>query len=150
MFALIVSRLRDAHVDLENLGIVLIGDPAQLLPICGCPLWGIQLTRCNGKDFTEDSYIGLAEFRHLFRLPKLEKLPYYNRYKRLEALKDPNELQRKQIAEFIASAFDGDYDAVYLSEVKRSNDGDPLSHEFITELLPCCRYGKATERHLLS
>ena len=136
MFALIISRLRNAHIDLERLGIVLIGDPAQLLPICGEPLWSLKLTRNNFKDFCEESYIGLVEFRNLFRMGKLEKLPNYNLYKKLEALKNPNELQRKQTAEFIASGFDGDYDAVYLSEVKRSNIGDPLSYEFVTELIP--------------
>ena len=53
------------------------------------------------------------------------------------------------MAEFIASAFDGDFDAVYLVEVKRRNDGDALSFEYITELLPSVRFGKITERRLL-
>ena len=54
------------------------------------------------KDFAEDSYVGLTEFRNLFRLPKLEELPNYNIWKHNVSLKNPNERQRKQISEFIA------------------------------------------------
>ena len=69
-------------------------------------------------------------------MPKLEKLPNFNLFKRIESLKDTNEHQRKQVAEFTASSFDGDYDAVYLTEIKR-NAGDEISYEYVSELLPC-------------
>ena len=39
------------------------------------------------KDFAEDSYVGLTEFRNLFRLPKLEELPNYNIWKHNVSLK---------------------------------------------------------------
>jgi len=42
------------------------------------------------KDISKDSYIGLVEFRSLFRLPKLEKLPNFGLFKRIESLKDTN------------------------------------------------------------
>ena len=72
MFGLIISRLRDAHIDLDKMGIVLIGDAAQLLAIAAAPGWSIKLLRHNLKDFSEDSYSGHVDFRHLFRMPKLE------------------------------------------------------------------------------
>ena len=115
MIGIIANRLIKAHIDLKRIGIVFIGDSAQLLPIGGEPCWSIKLKRTTLKDFSEDSYIGLVEFRSLFRMPKLEKLPNFNLFKRIESLKDTNELQRKQVAEFTASSFDGDYDAVYLT-----------------------------------
>ena len=77
-------------------------------------------------------------------MPKLEKLPNFNLFKRIESLKDTNELQRKQVAEFTASSFDGDYDAVYLTEIKR-NAGDEISYEYVSELLPCLRYGNMSD-----
>ena len=78
MFGLIIDRLKCIHIDLSKMGIILIGDPAQLLPIGGEPCWSIKLKRNNFKDFSQDSYIGLVEFRHLFRMPNLEQLPNFN------------------------------------------------------------------------
>ena len=42
-----------------------------------------------------------------------------------------------------------DYDAVYLTEVKRSIAGDEQSDLFINTLIPRCRYGRTTERDLI-
>ena len=149
MFALILDRLRSAHIDINRVGILLIGDPGQLLPIASEPCWSIKMKKSNLKDFSEPSYIGLAGFRKLFRMPKLEQIPNFEAWKSNESIKKPSELQRKQVSEFTAAALCGDFDAVFLSEIKRRVDGDPLSHEFIAELVPSCRYGKITERNLL-
>ena len=54
MIGLIVNRLREAHIDLKRIGIVFIGDSAQLLPIGGEPCWSIKLKRTTLKDFSED------------------------------------------------------------------------------------------------
>ena len=145
MIGLIASRLRSAHIDLTTVGIILIGDPAQLFPIGGEPCWSVKMKRTDRNDFSEDSYIGLAEFRALFRMPKLEQIPYYDLWNINELDKKPNETQRKQIAEFTASALEGDYEAVFLTEIKRGIEGDQLSYEFISELISSCRYGKATD-----
>ncbi len=64
-------------------------------------------------------------------------------------MKNPNEKQRKQISEFTAAALEGNYDAVYLSEIKRGVEGDPLSREFTSDLIHSCRYGKIDDKHLL-
>ena len=63
--------------------------------------------------------------------------------------KNTTEIQRKHVAEFTFAALQGDYEAVFLDEIKRGIEGDQLSYEFISELIPSCRYGKATERSLL-
>ena len=65
LIGLIANRLREAHIDLKRIGIVFIGDSTQLLPIGGEPCWSIKLKRTTLKDFSEDSYIGLVEFRSL-------------------------------------------------------------------------------------
>ena len=98
----------------------------------------------NLKDFSEEYSIELVEFRSLFRIPKLEKLPNFNHFKGMESSKDINELQRKQVAEFTATSFDGDYVKVYLTEVKR-NAGNEISYECVLELLSCLRYDNMSD-----
>ena len=149
MIAMIISRLRSAGIDPNTIGIILIGDPAQLLPIGGEPFWSIKMKRMDLKDFSEDSYMGLVEFRELFRMGKLEQVPDFDLWKTNESLKNPTEKQRKQISEFTARALEGDYDAVFLSEIKRGVEGDQSSFEFTSELVPSCRYGKIAEKNLL-
>ena len=119
------------------------------MPIGGEPCWSIKLKRNNFQEFSEDSYIGLAEFRHLFRMPNLEQVPNFALFKRNEACKNPTETQRKQMAQFTLDALIGDYMAVYLSEIKRTIIGDQLSYEFVSELIPSLRYGKPMDRHML-
>ncbi len=149
MIGVIIDRLRTAHINLDQVGIILIGDPAQLLPIGGEPLWSIKTKRESGHDFTNESYLGLVEFRSLFRMSKLEQIPNYNVWHKNATIKNPSESQRKQNAEFTAAAMEGDYEAVYLTEVKRSITGDRESYKMITELIPKCRFGKLTEIDLL-
>ena len=94
MIGLITSRLTSAHIDLNTVGIILIGDPAQLFPIGGEPCWSIKMKRTDRKDFGEDSYIGLADFRALFRMPKLEQVPNFDTWNFNELAKNlmkPNE-----------------------------------------------------------
>ena len=82
-------------------------------------------------------------------MPRLEEVRGYDGWKRNESRKVQNEVQRKEVAEFTLRAYEGDYDAVYLTEVNRSIKGDPLSEEFVTKIIPSYRYGQATERNLL-
>ena len=89
------------------------------------------MKRTDLRDFIEDSYIGLAEFRRLFRLPKLEQMPNFNIFKINKSSKNPTEIQRKQMAEFTLDAFQGDYMAIWMFEIKRIFIGDPLSYEFV-------------------
>ena len=82
-------------------------------------------------------------------MPNLEQLPNFNLFKINDACKNPTEMQRKQIAQFTLGAFLEDYKAVYLSEIKWTNIGDPLSYEFVSELIPSLRYGKPDDRYML-
>ena len=121
---MITSRLKSAHIDLNKVGIILIGDTAQLFPIGGEPAWSIKMKRSDRKDFGEDSYIGLADFRALFRMPKLEQVPLFDLWNINELEKNPTERQRKQVAEFTFAALQGDYEAVFLDEIKRGIEED--------------------------
>ena len=123
---------------------IFIMDSSQIFPVAGEPPWSIKLKRDHNKDFNEDSYFGLSELRSLFRMPRLEEVRGYDGWKRNESRKVQNEVQRKEVAEFTLRAYEGDYDAVYLTEVNRSIKGDPLSEEFVTKIIPSYRYGQAT------
>ena len=151
MVGIIVERLRDAHVDLDKMGVIFCGDPAQLLPIGGEPCWSLKLTQGKAnKSYDNESIFGLADFRTLFRMCKLEDVPNYSAWKSIETLNAPTEAQRKVIAEFTLQAYLlGDYDAVYLTDILRSVAGDADSERMVKHLIPNARYGKSTEADLL-
>ena len=54
-------------------------------------------------------------------MPKLEKTPCSNLFKRIECFTGTSELKTKQVAEFTVSSFDEDYDAVYFTEIKQNS-----------------------------
>ena len=149
MMGIVLDRLRAAHIDMQSIGIIMIGDPAQLLPIGGEPCWSISSKRMDGKNFSDNSILGLTDFRDAFGMPKLSTIPNYVVYEKNRRTKHPTESQRKQISEFIACALQGTYDAVYLTEVRRNIVGDEQSDFFTKTILPRCRYGQTTERDLL-
>ena len=66
MIGIVLLRLQQAGIDLKKMGIILIGDAAQLLPIGGEPLWSVKLKRTDGKDYHQNSYHGLNDFREAF------------------------------------------------------------------------------------
>lgn len=79
---IVLERLRLAHLDLKYIGIIMIGDPAQLLPIGGEPCWSIKLKRIDGKDFNKNLYFGMSEIRTIFGMKRLENIPNYETYKK--------------------------------------------------------------------
>lgn len=127
MIGMIMTMLQTAGVDQGRIGVIYIMDSAQIFPVAGAPPWSIKLKRDQTKDFNEDSYFVLSEFRSLFRMPKLEHVRGCDAWKRCESRKNPMEAQRKEIAEFTPRAFEGDYNAVHLTEINRRIRGDPLS-----------------------
>ena len=88
MLGIVIERLRFAKIDLNKIGIVMIGDPAQLLPIGGEPCWSVKLTKRNGQICTENSLFGMDEIRSMFKMKKLEDIPNYNSYRTYERKKD--------------------------------------------------------------
>ena len=153
MISIIFERLRLAHIDFEKMGIIFIGDSAQLLPIGGEPCWSIKTGKIEGKDFSKDSIFGLNEFREVFRMPKLEDIPNFDEWQQIEAsnCKVHTEAQRKVIAKFTLDAYiyNATYQAVYLTEILRSVSGDEISDRMVKHLIPNSRYGKTTEQDLL-
>ena len=85
--------LQTAGVDQSRVGVIFIMDSAQIFPVAGAPPWSIKLKRDHNKDFNEESYFGLSEFRSLFRMPKLEHVRGYDVWKRSESQKSPTETE---------------------------------------------------------
>ena len=59
LIGIVLHRLKQAHLDFQHLGIILIGDLAQLLPIGDVPCWSIKSKRTDNKDYNENSIFGL-------------------------------------------------------------------------------------------
>ena len=149
MIGTVVDRLRQAQVNLNQMGIIFIGDPAQLLPIGGEPCWSIQRQKVTGRAFSKESYQGLMEFRNLFDMPHLENIPNYNAWQINSKAKKPTEAERKQIAQFTLDALQGNYLAVYLDDVRRTIANDQQSEDMVKHLIPRSKFGKTTERDII-
>ena len=68
MVGIFVERLRIAGIHLDKMGIIFIGDPAQLMPIGGEPPWSIKLNKPKGgASYDTDSIGGLVDFREIGR-----------------------------------------------------------------------------------
>ena len=107
------------------------------------------MKRTDRKDFGKDYYIGLPDLRALFRMPKLEQALLFGLWTINEFEKIPTERQRKQVAGSTFAALKGDYEAVFLDKMQRGIKGNQLSYKCISEPIPSCRYGKATEKSFL-
>ena len=150
LMGIVLHRLKQAHLDFNHLGIIMIGDPAQLLPIADVPCWSVRLKRTDNKDYNENSLFGLNEFRATFRMTNAPDISNYETYMQNLKYKHPSQHQRQQISEFLMRALQGDYAAVYLTEIKRAIDGDDDSYFLMNTVIPHCRYGKTTERDLIN
>ena len=79
-------------------------------------------------------------------MPALDTLPGYETW-RSSLGKNPADLSdsvRAEVARFRASAYDGDFETVYLNEVRRTVENDEVATQFTRDVLPSMRYGKAT------
>ena len=142
MFAAICHQLEEAGIHAKNIGLILFGDPAQILPISGLSIWSTQLKK-ERKKCTELSVEGLNTFRNLMGMLRLDLVPGYNEinhnYKKQLSVEERNAF-RKAYQTFGQYAYVGDYNAVYLDEIKMS-DGSVEAQQF-GELLKRVRYGK--------
>ena len=146
MIRWVVHRLGEAGVNMDHIGVLFVGDPAQILPIGDAPVWSLRQRSDDGKECSEASILGMAAFRELFRMPALDTLPGYETW-RTSLGKNPADLSdsvRAEVARFRASAYDGDFETVYLNEVRRTVENDEVATQFTGDVLPSMRYGKAT------
>ena len=146
MIRWVVHRLGEAGVNMDHIGVLFVGDPAQILPIGDAPVWSLRQRSDDGKECSEASILGMAAFRELFRMPALDTLPGYETW-RSSLGKNPADLSdsvRAEVARFRASAYDGDFETVYLNEVRRTVENDEFATQFTGDVLPSMRYGKAT------
>ncbi|KAF0293570.1 hypothetical protein FJT64_008674 [Amphibalanus amphitrite] len=150
MMRWIVKRLEEAGINLDDIGVVLVGDPAQILPIGDSPVWSLRQRMDDGKDCCEASRLGMLAFREVFRMPALETVDGFAAWSHA-ASREPNTLsdaERRAVARFRAAALDGDYETVYLNEVRRTVQNDELADHFTKVIIPSFRYGRATHASL--
>ncbi len=148
IFGAIIWRLIDAEIDIDQIGFIFFGDPAQCEPIGDDCLWSIVLPLLVKSKWEQMSYDGITYFRHIMGMTPLEKLPHYKeREKLIQKLRNKKKLNFKEISQkeiydqlFARLAFDGNYKAVYLDQVQRT-DGSPESEELV-KLSTKVRYGK--------
>ena len=146
----VVKRLEEAGVNLDHIGVVFVGDPAQILPIGDCPVWSLRQKTDDGKDCCEASLLGMLAFREVFRMPAIETVDGFAAWRRL-ADRQPHELtdtERLEVARFRAAALVGDYETVYLNEVRRTVENDALADHLTRVVIPSFRYGRATRDNL--
>ena len=149
MFNNIMSRLTQANVDVSKVGIVLVGDPAQILPIGDLPLWSIDTKNAKGKKCSKNSIEGISSFRQQFRMLPLEKISGFQVY-----LKSQNKViklkyeEKLELKNFYDNIFEGEYDVIFLKEVKRRLIGDEVSHEFVSNILRNMRYGNVSAKDM--
>ena len=144
-----MQRLAEAaKIDLKKIGIILIGDPAQLLAIGGEPCWSIKTKKSDKKSYSDISLHGLSDFRQEFGMRNLTAIPGFSVFKQNEVAKKPTLAQRKQISKFTDLAFEGTYESVFLTEQKRAIAEDDLCTRH-NELVNDGRFGHTSARNLI-
>ena len=108
LFGVICSRLELAGLILDDIGLVLFGDPAQTPPINGVPIWSTD----EGTIF---SMKGMADFRNLFGMKPISEL---KEYRKLKKKFSPDYAENYQ--KFRNEVFDGTYNDVYRDQTMRT------------------------------
>ena len=150
LFNIVMSRLAEAGIDASNIGIVFVGDPAQILPIGDAPIWSIRhKSERGGKELSKLSRDGITTFRQQFRMPPLEEVPGHDSYmKSLQKSVCLTPKEQKMVDIFLSQVNKGDYEVIFLDEVMRKVSGDEISHKFVSEILPNMRYGKIRQQDM--
>ena len=152
MFYAIHMRLKEAAIDLSKVGIVFFGDPAQNFPVVGLPFWSLQHFCENLKGprrkCAEKSILGIIAFREVFRMKKYDTVHGFSDLfcKSITPRHPDFEKKQELLLTYRRHAFDGDYQAVFLSKTNRS-DGS-IKRKKYTELTNSVRYGKWSEQKM--
>ena len=150
IFSAVCKRLVEAKIDIEQIGFIFFGDPAQCEPIGGRALWTTLFESEKGnsnKKPSLETIDGPAAFRHIMGMTPMDEIPCYKNRKSIEKLREKQTLTIDEINEIKAydqqlgqAVYKGNYQAVYLDEVQRT-DGTEESRDYVT-LNTKCRYGK--------
>ena len=150
----VFTRLEEAKIDINRVGFIFFGDPAQCEPIGGKSMWTtdieIKEPKSNAKKIGNYSKLdGPTAFRHVMGMKPLDEIPCMKNKNRIAKLRKKEILTQKEIEEIKSFdqelgqlAYDGKYEAIYLDEVQRT-DGSKESLDYV-ELMTKVRYGKYT------
>ena len=142
IFAIILNRLELAGICTADIGVVLFGDPAQTSPIGGKPIW------CYVED-EKDRHLsleGIHAFRQLFRMKPLQEVEGYRHLKYWSKKDKYNKEYLRFYKKFGKKVFDGDYNAVYMDEVMRTDNSKASAD--LKSVQVEGRYGKFTDNSL--
>ena len=149
IFSTILLRFEEAQRDTEDIGFIFLGDPAQIMPIGGIPLWSTQLKNEN-KKCSLHSVNGMHGFRRIMGMARVDTVDgydYLQKNRKQEKLTPAERWAFRQASQkFGQNVYIGNYNAVYLDEIKRS-DGSPEAEQF-GNLLKRVRYGKFEDSDL--
>ena len=152
MLYAIHMRLKEAEIDLNEVGIVFFGDPAQNAPVCGLPFYSLQMLNENTsgprKRCAPKSLLGIQAFRELFRMPKHNTVEGYSDLF-LENITHNNpkcDEKDNKLLTYRRKAWDGNYLAVFLNKTNRS-DGSYERKQY-SKLTGSVRYGKWDEKKI--
>ena len=156
LFHLIYERLSQAdyrdrgHSICNRIGIVMAGDPAQILPIGDTTLWSTKRYKSTATKCGHISLTAVGTFRDEFGLEKCSDVTGHDVW--LKYSKDPlgtwSDSDLKEVSNYRKNVFKGKYKCVVLDEIKRKESKDPVSTKFVTEILSGMRYGHATKHHI--
>ena len=148
-------RLVQCGYDVNKIGFVFMGDPAQTLPIGDLPVWSSSLYNVdkhhNHTDCTKESVEGLHQFRGLFRMKPLSSgnahVRFFNALQKKKFDKKNISTLQDHWKDYSNDIFEGDYDTIYLSESNRKRD-NPESREFTSQFVPQARYGNFSSKSM--
>ena len=146
------DRLKRTEVDLDRLGLAFFGDPAQLEPICGKSIWSTMPPKGNmEKSATQASLKGRDDFRVIMGMPLLKDIPLFEKWMELiqkiekkKKLSEAEIIEKRKLDEKVGRhLYDGNYQAVYLDECKRSDNTEEAIK--FAQLNKRVRYGEYTD-----
>ena len=151
IFSAVCTRLNEAKIDINTIGFIFFGDPAQCEPIGGMALWTTLINKTKYRSRKRSAKIarvdGPAVFRHIMGMKPLDEIPCMKNREKIDKLREKPTLSEDEINEI--KSFDqelgrivykGEYLAIYLDQVQRT-DGTKKSLEYV-DLNTKCRYGK--------
>ena len=152
MMSAIIERCIFYKINLDKVGIVWIGDPAQTSPIGGFSLWStLFFTEGQHKLCDQKSWSAVHNTRRLFGMLPLEKVPGYDpSYDRNSNDRDkfkPTQANYNHIKNyfrtFLRHAFKGNFQGIWFDETRRTNSSP--EGKMLEKIIRNARYSKWSE-----